>query len=184
MHGECMRIAFQLGNSCTSNAFDPCMHNALQMEPLCQFNSWSPYAHWSHVRLGVMNRITCGRKNYLTVFNRMHKIRIAIGVFLCMYLLCFSLLCTSSATKKLTVWNCRIQIGTRSDAMPADGNTGRKCTLHIQSSLLTSFLCFNVLFYSCCSRAQVFGKILVNEFHISFSYTEWILLSLLSENVD
>ena len=50
-------------------------------------------------------------------------------------------------------------------------------------SFLT-FLCFYVLFHSCISNAQVFGKTLVHEFHISYSYTECYLLISLSENGD
>ena len=33
-----------------------------------------------------------------------------------------------------------------------------------------------ILFHFCCSHAQVFGKTLVHEFHISYSHTEWSLL--------
>ena len=54
---------------------------------------------------------------------------------------------------------------------------------HIHSSLLTFFLYFYVLFHSFCSHAQVFRKILVHESHISYSHTEWNLLSSLSEKV-
>ena len=43
-------------------------------------------------------------------------------------------------------------------------------------SLITSFFCFFILFHSCCSHAQVFGKLLVHEFPISYSHTEWYLL--------
>ena len=53
-----------------------------------------------------------------------------------------------------------------------------RCTsFHIHSPLLTFFLCFIVLFQSCCSHAQVFGKTLVHEFPILYSHTEWNLLS-------
>ena len=52
------------------------------------------------------------------------------------------------------------------------------CTsFYIHSLLLTFFLCFIVLFKSCCSHAQVFGKTLGNEFPIYYSHTEWNLLS-------
>ena len=37
------------------------------------------------------------------------------------------------------------------------------------------FVSFFVLFHSCCSHAQVFGKTLVHEFLISYSHTEWHL---------
>ena len=44
---------------------------------------------------------------------------------------------------------------------------------------LTSFpLSLIVLFQSCCSHAQVFGRTLVHEFHFSYSHTEWNLLFL------
>ena len=53
-------------------------------------------------------------------------------------------------------------------------------TLHIFprliTPLLTLFFCYFVLFHSCCSHAQVFGKALVHEFLNSYSYTEWYLL--------
>ena len=52
------------------------------------------------------------------------------------------------------------------------------CTsFHIHSPLLTLFLCFIVLFQSCCSHAQVFGKTLMHEFPIFYSHTEWNLFS-------
>ena len=35
------------------------------------------------------------------------------------------------------------------------------CPFHIHSPLLTFFLCFIVLFQSCCSHAQVFGRTLM-----------------------
>ena len=44
------------------------------------------------------------------------------------------------------------------------------------SRLLAFFLCFLVLFHSCCYHARVFGKTLVNELPISYSRTEWYLL--------
>ena len=47
-----------------------------------------------------------------------------------------------------------------------------------------TFLCFYILFHSCCSYAQVSGKTLAHEFPISYSYTEWFLLYSLSENGD
>ena len=50
-------------------------------------------------------------------------------------------------------------------------------SFHIYSPLLTFFLCFIVLFLSCCSNARVFGKTLVHEFPISYSHTDWNLLS-------
>ena len=46
---------------------------------------------------------------------------------------------------------------------------------HTQASLLTSFVCFFILFHYCCSHAQVFGKTLVHELPISYSHTEWYL---------
>ena len=53
-----------------------------------------------------------------------------------------------------------------------------RCTsFHIHFPLLTFFLCFIVLFQSCCSHAQVFGKTLVHEFPIFYNHTEWNLLS-------
>ena len=44
-------------------------------------------------------------------------------------------------------------------------------------SLLTFFLCFIVLFQSCCSLHRFFVKTLVREFPISYSHTEWNWLS-------
>ena len=53
------------------------------------------------------------------------------------------------------------------------------CTsLNNHSPLLAFFLCFIVLFQSCCSHAQVFGKTLVHEFPIFYSHTKWNLLSV------
>ena len=43
------------------------------------------------------------------------------------------------------------------------------------TSLLTSFICFCILFHSWCSHARVFGKTLVHEFPMSYSHTEWYL---------
>ena len=48
-------------------------------------------------------------------------------------------------------------------------------SFHTHSSLLT-FFCLFVLFHSCCSNAQVFGKTLVHKFLISYRHTEWYLL--------
>ena len=39
-------------------------------------------------------------------------------------------------------------------------------SFHTHASLPTFFVCFVILFNSCCSHAQVFGKMLVNEFSI------------------
>ena len=38
---------------------------------------------------------------------------------------------------------------------------------------VTIFVCFFILFHSCCSRACVFWKTYVHEFLISYSYAEW-----------
>ena len=53
----------------------------------------------------------------------------------------------------------------------------RGASFHIYSHLFTFFLCFIVLFLSCCSHARVFGKTLVHKFPISYGHTEWNLLS-------
>ena len=42
----------------------------------------------------------------------------------------------------------------------------------------SSSSCFFVLFHSCCSRAWMFGKTLVHEFHISYRNTEWCFFSI------
>ena len=52
----------------------------------------------------------------------------------------------------------------------------RFTSFHPHASFLTSFFYFFVLFHSSCSHAQVFGKIPVHEFQISYSLTEWYLL--------
>ena len=39
----------------------------------------------------------------------------------------------------------------------------------------TFFVCFFVLFCSCCSHARVFGKTLVHEFPMFYSHTKWYL---------
>ena len=46
------------------------------------------------------------------------------------------------------------------------------------SSFLTFFPCFFVLFKSCCSHTQVFRRTLLYEFHFFYSHTEWNLLFL------
>ena len=54
-----------------------------------------------------------------------------------------------------------------------------RCTFfHTHASLLCAhvFVCLIVLFRSCCSHAQVFGKTLVHEFLISYSHTEWYFI--------
>ena len=53
--------------------------------------------------------------------------------------------------------------------------------VHTHAPLFTSFVCFFILFHSCCSHAQVFRKTLVHEFHISYSHTEWYLLFSICE---
>ena len=45
-------------------------------------------------------------------------------------------------------------------------------SFHTHDSLLTFFVCFFVLFHSCCSHARVFWKTLLHKFHISYSHTE------------
>ena len=51
----------------------------------------------------------------------------------------------------------------------------RFTSFYTHASLLTAFVCFVVLFHSCCSHARVFVEILVHEFYISYSHTEWYL---------
>ena len=51
---------------------------------------------------------------------------------------------------------------------------------HMLTHLL--FFSFSVLFHSCCFHAQVFGKILVHEFLISYSHTEWYNCKCTKEN--
>ena len=43
------------------------------------------------------------------------------------------------------------------------------------ASLFTFFVCFFILYHSCCCHARLFGKTLVHEFPISYSLTEWYL---------
>ena len=49
-------------------------------------------------------------------------------------------------------------------------------SFHSHASLLTFFVCFFILFHSCCFHARVFGKTLLHEFPIYYSHTEWYLL--------
>ena len=49
-------------------------------------------------------------------------------------------------------------------------------SFHTHASLLTFFVCFFILFHSCCSHARVFGKTLAHKFPLSYSHTEWYLL--------
>ena len=51
----------------------------------------------------------------------------------------------------------------------------RFASFHTHASLLIFLFCFRILFHSCCSHVQVFGKTLVHEFHIPNSHTEWYL---------
>ena len=51
----------------------------------------------------------------------------------------------------------------------------RFASFHTHASLLTFFVCFFILFHSCCSQARVFGKTLLDEFHIQYIHTEWYL---------
>ena len=75
--------------------------------------------------------------------------------------------------------HAELLLGRRNNFFPA------RCTsLHIHSYLLILFLCFYVLFHSCCSDAQVFGKTLVNEFHILYIHAGWYLRSSLGETGD
>ena len=68
----------------------------------------------------------------------------------------------------------------------SNGMVGLHCsqawTSFFLSSLHTIFLCFYVLLHACCSHAQMCGKTLVHEFHISYICNEWNLLSALSKN--
>ena len=48
-------------------------------------------------------------------------------------------------------------------------------SFHTHASLLTFFVCFFILFRSCCSHASVFGETHVHEFPMSYSHTEWYL---------
>ena len=58
------------------------------------------------------------------------------------------------------------------------------CPLYLfptDSSLLTFFVCFFILFHSCCSHARVFGKTLVHELPISYSHAFWKMHSFFRE---
>ena len=46
-------------------------------------------------------------------------------------------------------------------------------SFHTHASLLIFFVCFFILFDSCCSHARVFEKTLAHELPISCSHTEW-----------
>ena len=50
-----------------------------------------------------------------------------------------------------------------------------RCTFHFHSFLLAFFLRLFVLFQTCCSHAQVFGRTLLHEFHIFYCLSEWNL---------
>ena len=54
----------------------------------------------------------------------------------------------------------------------------RFASFHTHASLITVFVCFFILYDSCCSNPRVFWKTPVNEFPISNSHTEWYLFSL------
>ena len=58
----------------------------------------------------------------------------------------------------------------------------RFTSFHTHNSLLTFFVCFFILFHSCCSHARLFGKKNLHEFPISYSQTEWYLPFLLCES--
>ena len=45
----------------------------------------------------------------------------------------------------------------------------RFASFHTHASLLVFFVCFFILFHSCCSHARVFGKTLVHEFPVIIS---------------
>ena len=49
-------------------------------------------------------------------------------------------------------------------------------SFHTHASLLTVFVCFDILFHSCYSFSRVFVKTLVHEFYISNGHREWYLL--------
>ena len=51
-----------------------------------------------------------------------------------------------------------------------------KLSITNYSMLITFFVCFFILFHSCCSNARVFGNTFVHEFPISYSLIEWYLL--------
>ena len=51
----------------------------------------------------------------------------------------------------------------------------RLASFHTHASL-TYFVCFCIIFLSCCSHARVFGKTLLHEFFINNSHPEWYLL--------
>ena len=54
----------------------------------------------------------------------------------------------------------------------------RFTSFHAHASLITFFVCFFVLFRSCCSHVRVEGKTFVHELPISYSHTEWYISSL------
>ena len=47
---------------------------------------------------------------------------------------------------------------------------------HTHTSLHNLFVCFFVLFHSCCSHVRVFGRTIVHELAFSYSRTEWYVL--------
>ena len=62
-----------------------------------------------------------------------------------------------------------------------DGKSGHlffraRFTSFHHAFLLSVFVCFFILFHSCCSHARVFGKTLAHEFPIFYSHTKWYLL--------
>ena len=59
----------------------------------------------------------------------------------------------------------------------------RFASFHTRASRLTFFVCFFIIFNSCCNHAGVFGKTLVHEFTICYSHTECYLLFSLGKIV-
>ena len=50
-------------------------------------------------------------------------------------------------------------------------------------TLFAFFICFFVLFHSCCSHGQVLWTTFMHEFHIFSSHAEWYFLSAIIVNI-
>ena len=58
----------------------------------------------------------------------------------------------------------------------------RFASFDTHASLRTFYVCFFILFCSCCSHTRVFGQTLFHEFPVSYGRTELYLFSLCENN--
>ena len=111
-----------------------------------------------------------GRVDYLSFFNYLNLFCFSLILFHCTFSISYKILQYFGYYYYILIWMWL--------AIGPFFLCAHFSSFHAHASLLTFFVCFFILFLSCCSHAQVFGKTLVHEFPISYRETEWYLLFL------